>query len=244
LSPALLEFGIKPIKSVLATAHKVGSPRDSELKCCVIKGPGTSAIVFRAQTLDPNYLNGSWAEKTFAEAVFSCTPMWAMALDFKQKQLKWFHDNLPKTNPKGYFICMFLIRSEQEIIPKEQIVSVGNHICKNINRDENTTTTITLDEQSFFWLEGKPVWSDVIGYDAALKDLFLKTGHTSGFPDYYVRFKNTIHSYFHAGTFSVELAQALGAPPLKNFTHPCALLPTLMKMILMLLAKSDFHFLQ
>jgi hypothetical protein len=159
-------------------------------------------------------MSGSWAEKTFAEAVFSRTPpTWATALNFEQKQLKWFHDNLPQTNRKGYPIRMFYIRSEQEIIPKEHLVRLGKHICDNINQDEGNTTTITLDEPSFFWLEENPVWCDIIGYDAAWRKLLIETGPTSSFPDYYVRFKKTIHSYFHTGTFGVELVQALGAPP-------------------------------
>jgi hypothetical protein len=158
-------------------------------------------------------MNGSWAEKDLAEAVFFRTPTWATALNFEQKQLKWFEDNLPKTNPKGYAIRMFLIQSDQEIIAKEQIVCLGNHIFQRINQDKGNTTTITLNEQSFFWLEGKPVWSDIIGYDAALKDLFFDTGHPSVFAaNYYQWFKDTIHSYFHTETFGIELANALEAP--------------------------------
>jgi hypothetical protein len=190
------------------------SPRDSDLKCCVIKGVGISTIVFRAEALDPTIPYGSWAEKTLAENVFSLTPNWTTPLNFdtRNKKLYWFHENIEKKNPRNYNIQMFAILTTQEVIPKERIIRLGQYICDNLNRDPKNTTTTSLDEQSFFWLEGKPIWSDIMGYDAALASLLLETGHTRD-DGYFLRNKNKIHSYFHPGSMSVDLAMTLLAPP-------------------------------
>jgi hypothetical protein len=51
-----------------------------------------------------------------------------------------------------------------------------------------------------------------VGYDAALASLLLETGHTRD-DGYYLHNKDKIHSYFHPGSMSVELARTLLAPP-------------------------------
>jgi hypothetical protein len=106
---------------------------------------------------------------------------------------------------------MFAIPSTQEVIPKERIVRLGQHICHKLNSDPRNTTNTSLDEQSFFWIEGRPVWSDIIGYDAALAALLLETGQPRD--GFFIRNKDKIHSYFHTGTLGVELARTLLAPP-------------------------------
>jgi hypothetical protein len=206
--------------------------RDSKLKACVIRRPGSSTIVFRVEPDNPKS-NGAWAEKLLADAVYGVfskelgrlvPARWAELLDFlPDMKLLWHHNNIPQKNGKGYTMRLFAIPSKLEIQPKENILGLGNHICFAVNNTENNSTNISIDEQSFFWLEGKTVWSDIVGYQKALEMFFQETNkleekHPTPTHDYYNHYKDIILSYFHPCTFSEELARILHAPP--DQLHP------------------------
>jgi len=66
------------------------------------------------------------------------------------------------------------------------------------------------DGTSYFWLPDGAVWSDIIGYDAALTALIRDAGPPCD--GYYDLHWATIHSYFQPVTFSLDLARTLRAP--------------------------------
>ena len=202
----LTAFGFKPAGLGPEKLHN----RDSMLKCCVIEGPYQNAIVFHVQPIDPKYGNGSWTEKCFADAIRLNMP-WVASLAFdRTNQYFWFHENHPQKNPKDYLIRMFVILAESDVIPKENIVQLANYVCSNLNATPNNKTKTSFDENSLFWLGHGAVWSDIMGYDAALTRLLKETGTPA--PGYYEEHRSLIHSYFHCGTFDLVLAQTLHAP--------------------------------
>jgi hypothetical protein len=217
----LADFGISSRPSNIVQVS-----RDSKLKCCIIRRPGSSTIVFRIHPDNPKS-DGAWAEKLLADAVHgkkneqdkSVPAKWTELLNFQaETKLFWYHNNVPQKNGKGYTMRMFAIPSELEIQPKDNIIALGYHICSALNNTPTNTTTIRIDEQSFFWLEGKPVWSDIVGYEAALRMFFqeteqLENDHPAPAHGYYNHYKDIIHSYFHPCTFSEQLASILQAPP-------------------------------
>ena len=202
----LLAFGLRPA----STSFGSFLDKDSTLKCCVIHGPTTSALVFRVQPNDiVRNLGGSWGEKCFFEAV-RLKKQWVLDIGVDNTCLSWYHDNIEQKNPKGYAIRLFVIKVEGPPPTKDVIVDIGNYICRHINDADNNKTTTKIEEASFFWLPDDAVWSDIIGYDAALAALIRDAGPPCD--GYYDLHWATILSYFEAGSFSLELARTLRAP--------------------------------
>ena len=203
LKGGLQAFGIKP------GARVKFSDRNATLKCCVIKGPEENAIVFRVNPNDPHSPNGCWLEKVFFDAIRSESE-WVTELHFDSQALQWYHGNVPQKNSKDYLLRLFVIRTTGNLPPKENLVKLGQRVCDNINATPSNKTTISVDEESYFWLPNGAVWSDIIGNDAAFAALTKAKGDP--FPGFYDLHKDTIHSYFRPKTFSLELARAFHAP--------------------------------
>ena len=58
------------------------------------------------------------------------------------------------------------------MLPAANIMHLGQHICDQINATPGNNTTITIQEETFFWIpHGMAVWLDIIGYNVALRAL-------------------------------------------------------------------------
>jgi hypothetical protein len=183
--------------------------RDSFLRCCIIDAKENSALVFRVEPKDPNSPSGSWGEKQMFDAIRTHED-WTTKLHFDDKFFQWYHENVPQKNPKNYHIRLFVIRVQQ--VPETQnLFQLARHICKQINASPGNTTTTDFDENHFFWLPDDAVWADIIGIDAALKQLVTAT--TGLIQDgFFETNRSLINCFFHSGTYSVELARYLHAP--------------------------------
>lgn len=105
---------------------------------------------------------------------------------------------------------MFFINADGKKPAKDTLVRLGNEVCKHLNAEEGNDTFTSVEETSFFWIPRGAVWSDIIGFDAALSALFQETGQP--YDGYYEAHMGTIHSYFNPGTFGIDLAKKLYAP--------------------------------
>jgi hypothetical protein len=56
------------------------------------------------------------------------------------------------------------------------------------------------------------VWADVVGYQEALKMLVKKTINQVPQPGFYEMYRDLIHSHFHSGGLTLDLACALHTP--------------------------------
>ena len=95
---------------------------------------------------------------------------------------------------------------------EESVAQLGEFVCQNVNAAPDNNTTLSLQRGDCFWIpnQSNPVWSDVIGSDAALKDLVSKKGAPMlGFCELNAE---AVHSHFRQNTFTVELARVLHAP--------------------------------
>lgn len=203
----LSHFGIKAASS----GRRAESDKNSKLKVVLIKGEnGTGHLVCRCEPNNPNYRNGSWSEKTFFDDIRKGAD-WATLINVDNDMLHWFDHDQPQLNPKGYNIRLFVIPFE-EVPTEESVVQLGEHICQNINAAPNNNTTISIIPGQCFWIptEQNPVWSDVIGSDAALKALVEKKGMPAS--GCYNTNREAIHSYFRPFTFTLDLARVLHAP--------------------------------
>ena len=205
MKDGLAAFGIKPA----AGGRSTFIDKNSRLKCCLISGAEKSAIVFRVEPNDPTLKGGSWAEKCFFDAVRQ-NQRWITSINIDGNVLAWFHQNVAQKNPKGYSIRLFVIYTDKQLPPHDNIINLGRYICQQLNSAPGNTTTTVLQQENFFWLPDGAVWSDIIGCDAALLQLVKDKGHPC--PGYYDTHRAVIHGYFHAQTFSVELARSLHAP--------------------------------
>ena len=143
---------------------------------------------------------------------------WVRDLCIDSTCRQWFDNNYPKYNNKGYIIRLFVVFVE-EVPSKEAITKIGELICLRINVDPNNNTTISLNKESYFWLEDA-VWADIIGSEAAYKALLKETPQKPCL-GYFESNKDVIYSYFHAKTLSTELARMLFAPT--DELHPSCL---------------------
>jgi len=168
-------FGIKSGRSSSTLTTKLASNiKGSNLRCVFITGGGLqkAAIVFKFEPKDPFNKSGSWAEKCMHDALRDQLD-WVVQLDFEPNPLHWYENNIEMKNPKNFNIRLFVILADQ-LPTKENAVALGKHICSNLERGSNHPTTV--DPRSFFWIEENVVWSDIIGYDAALQSLYNLTG--------------------------------------------------------------------
>ena len=202
----LQAFGIKP-----ASTGGGDNDKNSKLKCVMIAGENNAgALVFRCEPNNPNYRNGSWAEKAFFDAVRK-NMEWVTLINVDSDMLQWCHNDEAMFNPEGYNIRLFVVHCA-ELPSEDSAIKLGKHICQNVNTMPNNNTTMSIQPGQFFWIPNgvKPVWSDVIGSDAALKALVEEKGMpTAGCYD---TNQEAIHSYFRPHTFTLDLARVLHAP--------------------------------
>lgn len=202
----LAAFGIKPADK----GRNQGE--SSKLKVVIIPELGSSAsLVFRCQPDQEGTV--SWAEKTFFDAV-RYKHDWPKTINVESQMLLWFHNNVPIMNPNGFGIRMFVIHcAERPTVAN--VLQLGQYIIENINEDPTYHGNITIDQDNFFWIpnlkgEDKPVWSDIIGVDKAIKELNRLGG--SFVPGFYDGYRDLVHTYFRPHTFSFELARMIHAP--------------------------------
>jgi hypothetical protein len=144
----LEDFGITP-------ASASTNQRDSDHKCCLIKEPNGYTLNFWCECVDPTYENGSWAEKVMAETSFKNIKeeTWMTLLGFDKDHMSWYHENQEMKNPKNYNICLFLIWCKKnKVIPKEDIVKLGQHICACVNATPKTELHFVFTNRASFGL--------------------------------------------------------------------------------------------
>ena len=169
--------------------------------------PDGTEIVFRIQPNDPQN-PGSWSEKV----MFDCLRQrknWAMTIGVDTQMLPWHHNNIRQENVRGYPIRLFKIKVKKKPAVG-QLVQLGEHICQHINAHPGNDTVIQIRRNDFIWLTDKPVWSDVIGFDAALAKLIKIAGQPM--PGFYELNHKLIDCFFKPGTLSADLARILHAP--------------------------------
>ena len=206
----LAAFGIKP-------AANAGSDKDSKLVCVIISTEnGGAVIVFRCAPNNPNLRFGSMSEKYWFDAVRTGEP-WVKQANIDDDMRPWVHNEVEQKNPRGYNIRLFTL-SCAEFPTEESVVQLGRYICEQVNAMPNNNTTMVVDPANYFWIPTAdgPVWSDVIGSDAALKELVAKKGMPSR--GYYETNREAIHCYFRPHTFTMDLARVLYAP--EEQLHP------------------------
>ena len=198
-------FGIKP--AILSGCE---NNKNSKLKAVIIAERPHATMIFCCEPNNPNNHNGSWSEKAFFDAVHHKLE-WVTAINVDNDMLHWYDNDMPQLNPKGYNIRLFVIPCS-EVPAESSIINLAKYICTNINGMPNNSMVIEMNPQDLFWIPTAkgPVWSDIIGSDAALKMLMEKKGMPK--PGYYFRNSVAIHSYFHPHTFMLDLAHALHAP--------------------------------
>ena len=178
----LQAFGIKP-----ASTGGGDNDKNSKLKCVMIAGENNAGAL-----------------------VFRCEPNNTL-INVDSDVLQWHHNDEAMFNPKGYNIRLFVIHCA-ELPSEDSAIKLGKCICQNVNTMPNNNAAMSIQPGQFFWIPNgvKPVWSDVIGSDAALKALVEEKGMpTAG---YYDTNEEAIHSYFRPHTFALDLARVLHAP--------------------------------
>ena len=207
IRPPVPEGGLAAFGIQAATPGQV--TRDSWLKACLVKGPGSCGIVFRVEPKDASINGGSWAEKCFFDALRQKQD-WIVRLNFHPRCLSWYHGDVEQKNSKGYAIRLFVIYAT-EAPSKDNVLKLGAFICSQVNAMPDNATTISVaDEMAFFWIPRAAVWADVIGTAAAFKTLV--DTHGVPYQGYYEKHRDVIHSYFRPGTLTHEIATKLRAP--------------------------------
>jgi hypothetical protein len=196
-------FGIavKPATASMSATRDKGS----SLRLAII--PDT-ALVFRLQPNDPNVV--PWAEKVFSDEIVSS--QWTKELNIEMRPRKWFENDKPMVNSRGWGIRLFIIHVESTNIAIETLVALATHIASTLNAipANNTVVTVSNDKEDFLWFE-RATWQELLGTEEALRKLRFDTGEMFC-KGYYQKFTKAIHTYFRKGTFTIDLACTLHAP--------------------------------
>ena len=204
--PSIADFGITGVAPVSRAPDK-----NSTLKLCIIKGPARNGLVYRLQPNHPSPTWNCWPEKVLFDAIRD-RKGWVVSLCFHDRVFSWYDHDVPQQNDKGFFVRLFPIFTVGTVPSKQQLLNLGRTICDQLNRSPGNNTTTTVDEESYFWLGGDAVWSDILGSAEALTALFRETNTTFAFPGFYEANAALIHSYFHEGRLTQEIARTLHAP--------------------------------
>lgn len=205
----LASFGITPADppvSRLVDKH-------CTLKCCVIRGPEKTGLVFRLQPSHPDPTWNCWTDKV----MFDCMRerrQWVLDFSIHSTIMKWYHNDLPMKNIKGYCVRLYVIFSQDTNPRKESIIRLGEAICNNLNESPGmaSDTQATLIVDDFFWGGDEAVWADVLGMKEALSLLKLATRTSYITPGYYEANRDVIHSYFHDDQLPSDLFPSVDTP--------------------------------
>lgn len=199
----LSSFGITLGDSATGTRAR----RDSYLKVAITEPPNTE-LVFKFDPQDPNFKNGSWSEKILADSIKRRDP-WTIDIGFNSTFYPCFYMNEEQKNSKGYTQRLFGIPAQ--VVPSiENLVAAMEYICEQINHSPGNNTTVSVNRNDIFWMNGKVTWSDIIGRLNACTRLQGQTGPIGD--GYYEQNKALIHSHFPLETLTMEECQLFGAP--------------------------------
>ena len=217
-------IGSKPsYKSALTTLGLISAKEkvvkasfDSELFASLIntKGGG-SIVVIRFEKSSGR--GSSWSERVLSEGIYK-NESWTHGFGFDTKLWKWYDNDVPQLNSRGYPIRLFIIRLTTR--PSVTVIyELGRRICDAVNAVPRNNTTLRIDESRFMWIPQPTAWQAVIGSSAAYDSLMNELdAQLPVDDDFYHRNQEVIHSYFATGTFNLSLARALKAP--KSELHP------------------------
>lgn len=210
-------FDFKVVGLTAVSKKARGHDKNSTIRCAVIP---SEAILFRIQSNDPAV--DAWTEKLFYDDCKPRTPeeerknprpQWVTDLNIDDYIYKWYDNNEPKLNNKGYGIRLFAIYISNPIeeIATIALDSIGQHIATMLsNNPKNNTVATCLSGDEYYW-NRNATWAELIGEQAALQHLQYQTSNTF-YEGFYQQYTTAIHRHFRKCTLSVELACNLHAP--------------------------------
>ena len=200
----LNSFGLRASSNSLFNASQFG-PRDSLLRCVLIKNETNYTIVFRCELCQTNPRGTSWSDKLLNDAVTLRHP-WAQALGFLPKSKPWYHDDVLQNQP-GTTFAMRLYLICVESATDRQILDMAHYICDQINSMPTNSTKLWADEANFFWLTYPVRWSSVIGTEECMRWIIAEKGlpHV-GFVREHREF---LTAFFDLNTLTPEMAVRL-----------------------------------
>ena len=204
----LEDFGIEGASPQPYRSQQGGHKTTCFLKVCIIREPNRYTILFRIQSQS---CRQCWPEKLWFDAL-RAKHAWTLALKFEPRTMRWYNRKETQVNEVNICDRIFMIPCKGQVPSKDKLVKMGQWICLQLNIIPGNTAITVIDEQSYFWLDENAVWADILGCNAALAYLKTLTGTPKPEDGFFEEYKDLIHSFFHPGTFSIELAAELCAP--------------------------------
>ena len=174
------------------------------------KTEGGGHIVIRLHPTDPENKRSTWPEKIMMDGIFN-REAWLSRIPFVRLTYAWYDNNIEQKNARDYAYRLFLIPS-RGTLTAAQIVAILRRLARGINEQPTNNIPVMVNPDDAFWLQDiVPVWSDVIGSNAAFQRLTSMTGLRTD-TNFYQEHENVIHEHFRRGTFTLDMARALNAP--------------------------------
>ena len=156
-----------------------------------------------------------WQEKLFNDAVKN-EEAWAKDLSIT-RTVPWFSCDVPQLNAKQFPIRLFVLDCAQKFVD-EEVRNIGNYICEVLNFKNSTTFLPNQKEINikvpegphYYWVDGRVVWSDIIGIDACLKQILpdvLPVPET-----FFVNNQKWLETFFHHHQLTGKVAELLRVP--------------------------------
>jgi hypothetical protein len=183
-----------------------------------------TAIVMRIEHISP--------ERTFAEKNMSDLigippknpkgyqglkkAAWADEFNFDKSALFWYHQNERQCSGDSNWGTRLYIMRVQGKPTRDQVLAVGEQLVSLYNATPrlNKKDLLCFDRNRYFWLPEPVVWSEVLGQNGALEELF-RTLQIEEPPDsfFFQRNYKLIRCFFKPQSMSMEVANILQAPP-------------------------------
>ena len=203
----LAKYGLKPGKTPVTTP--LPSSKTSFLRGVIINSvDGGGTIVFRCEPAFGPANGGCWSEKVFNDAIYE-RKQWAVDLDISPTIFHWYNNNQKALVMGKYGVRLFMLHTHPAPEPNTAML-IAEDICGFINNTDRNTTTISVDRDSFFWLEEPVTWDEVIGVEDALKMLVAQ--HGTPRPGFYSQHLNYLTHFFAPSSLDSNLKKRLLIP--------------------------------
>ena len=210
---SLRRFGVSAMHNVSHSFRSM-APREKRvfhLKLCQVQDVDEAVVLALVLPKNPHHSN--WAEMIFNNSVQEQKLDWIKELNFKPDCIfKWINKEDYIVNNKGYHFRVFgaPITGTMTL---DNFREYGETVARLLSEHERISekNVILLPDDWILNDDPVPVWSDVIGYDAAAQMMMQSTGYPTT-DTFYAENEVRIGCYFKDGKMPMNWARVFKAP--------------------------------
>lgn len=210
--PSLQDFGSRPIVNL---THSYQSMANNEkrvffLRIAQIVDVNEVVLFLLVQPKNPYHSN--WAEAVLHNMVREQKELFIRKLNMLGRNvLKYIIGNDKQLNSKAYPFRLFAIPCK-DAVTNPNMRRLLQSVANNMNQHNKISEQNIIQVPDDFIFNQEPVWSDLIGYEAAYIHLTATTGVPTS-AEYCTRNQEILRTHFRQGDLPMRFARKMMAPP-------------------------------